>query len=392
MSDKNNPMPRTGSPLLFPEDPGNGYQGNGASRRKFLKRTGGATAATFLGWSASQQNIRAQNPPGGETPPPSEEDEDECEWEDAYAIWELPLQYDVDTLINLLWVEPSVKTYHSNDIANLRTYLGVTAGDKIEHTYTQRADWEECVKRDESGDVIEAPKRFKNLKYTYGPNKIEGMAFNSLNGGLTPYFSPVSSKFGYFLYTTSHFPNDKWVLGGMTVTAGDQGITGSPNSPTRYYPGGGTVNITDKSNPNYSKVRATFGAPPNNDGFDCHTVNAINEWDGTGLPEPENKNGVGNLELRHETWVTIKLLANAGPAVATYDGRYGEIDEEGNSMWPAFTLQDDKCEQVRLKDWQSSEEQILPGSIIYPGDHPDAPGLLWSAWKIHLIRPGTYTV
>jgi|GEM_PF-6048742 len=50
MNDKNNFIPRHGNPLFYPQDPSEGFQGGsgGLSRRKFLKRTGGATAAAFL--------------------------------------------------------------------------------------------------------------------------------------------------------------------------------------------------------------------------------------------------------------------------------------------------------------------------------------------------------
>ena len=46
MKDNNNFIPRHGSPLFYPQDPSEGFQGGagGLSRRKFLKRTGGATA------------------------------------------------------------------------------------------------------------------------------------------------------------------------------------------------------------------------------------------------------------------------------------------------------------------------------------------------------------
>ena len=41
---------RHGTPLFYPQDPSEGFQGasRGLSRRKFLKRTGGATAAAFF--------------------------------------------------------------------------------------------------------------------------------------------------------------------------------------------------------------------------------------------------------------------------------------------------------------------------------------------------------
>jgi len=50
MNDKNNFIPRHGNSLFYPHDPSEGFQGGsgGLSRRKFLKRTGGATAAAFL--------------------------------------------------------------------------------------------------------------------------------------------------------------------------------------------------------------------------------------------------------------------------------------------------------------------------------------------------------
>jgi len=50
MNDKNNFIPRHDSPLFYPQDPSVGFQGGsgGLSRRKFLKRTGGATAAAFF--------------------------------------------------------------------------------------------------------------------------------------------------------------------------------------------------------------------------------------------------------------------------------------------------------------------------------------------------------
>jgi len=61
MNDKNNFIPRHGSPLFYPQDLSEGFQGSsgGLNRRKFLKRTGGATAATFLAWQASSQRSGA---------------------------------------------------------------------------------------------------------------------------------------------------------------------------------------------------------------------------------------------------------------------------------------------------------------------------------------------
>jgi len=51
MNNKNNFIPRHGSPLFYPQDPSEGFQGGpgGLSRRKFLKRTGGATASVAIG-------------------------------------------------------------------------------------------------------------------------------------------------------------------------------------------------------------------------------------------------------------------------------------------------------------------------------------------------------
>lgn len=61
MNDKNNFIPRHGSPLFYPHDPSEGFQGSsgGIGRRKFLKRTGGATAGAFLSWSALNRQARA---------------------------------------------------------------------------------------------------------------------------------------------------------------------------------------------------------------------------------------------------------------------------------------------------------------------------------------------
>lgn len=52
MNNKNNFTPRHGSPLFSPTDPEKGFDagGGGQSRRKFLKRTGGVTAAAALAW------------------------------------------------------------------------------------------------------------------------------------------------------------------------------------------------------------------------------------------------------------------------------------------------------------------------------------------------------
>ena len=62
MKDNNNFIPRHGSPLFYPQDPSEGFQGasGGLSRRKFLKRTGGVTAAaTFAGWYLGLQPVNA---------------------------------------------------------------------------------------------------------------------------------------------------------------------------------------------------------------------------------------------------------------------------------------------------------------------------------------------
>jgi len=57
MNDKANPFPRVNTPLFFPEDPEFGFSSgtSGPSRRKFLKRTGGATLATAMSWVVTNQ-------------------------------------------------------------------------------------------------------------------------------------------------------------------------------------------------------------------------------------------------------------------------------------------------------------------------------------------------
>ncbi|MEJ6581257.1 MAG: hypothetical protein QNL33_07415 [Akkermansiaceae bacterium] len=62
MKDNNNFIPRHGSPLFYPQDPSEGFQGGagGMGRRKFLKRTGGATAGAFLSWNALSAQARAE--------------------------------------------------------------------------------------------------------------------------------------------------------------------------------------------------------------------------------------------------------------------------------------------------------------------------------------------
>ncbi len=61
MNDKNNFTPRNGGPLFYPVDPEKGFDGGGGrtSRRKFLKRTGGATFASFLAWQSTSLDARA---------------------------------------------------------------------------------------------------------------------------------------------------------------------------------------------------------------------------------------------------------------------------------------------------------------------------------------------
>lgn len=61
MNDKNNFIPSDGSPLFYPQDLSEGFQGGpgGSSRRKFLKRTGGATAVAFFGWQTSTMKLKA---------------------------------------------------------------------------------------------------------------------------------------------------------------------------------------------------------------------------------------------------------------------------------------------------------------------------------------------
>jgi hypothetical protein len=60
MNDKHNFIPRHGSPLFYPHDPEGGFQGSGGglSRRRFLKRTGGATASAFFAWHLSSSQLR----------------------------------------------------------------------------------------------------------------------------------------------------------------------------------------------------------------------------------------------------------------------------------------------------------------------------------------------
>lgn len=60
MNDKNNFIPRNGASLFYPTDPEKGFQGGGKqSRRKFLKRTGGATAGAFVAWNLTTKQARA---------------------------------------------------------------------------------------------------------------------------------------------------------------------------------------------------------------------------------------------------------------------------------------------------------------------------------------------
>jgi hypothetical protein len=63
MKESSNFIPRHGSPLFYPQDPSEGFQGGsgGLDRRKFLKRTGGATAAAFVSWGALSRDARADN-------------------------------------------------------------------------------------------------------------------------------------------------------------------------------------------------------------------------------------------------------------------------------------------------------------------------------------------
>jgi len=65
MNDKNNFIPRHDSPLFYPQDPSVGFQGGsgGLSRRKFLKRTGGATAATFVSWVTANKAFAGSSDP-----------------------------------------------------------------------------------------------------------------------------------------------------------------------------------------------------------------------------------------------------------------------------------------------------------------------------------------
>ena len=60
MNNKNNFIPRHGSPLFYPQDPSEGFQGasGGFSRRKFLKRTGGSSIAAVLASSAASREAR----------------------------------------------------------------------------------------------------------------------------------------------------------------------------------------------------------------------------------------------------------------------------------------------------------------------------------------------
>jgi hypothetical protein len=69
MNDKNNSIPRNGTPLFFPEDPENGFSSgsSGITRRKFLKRSGGATSATLIAWSIGSQAANATPPSESES-------------------------------------------------------------------------------------------------------------------------------------------------------------------------------------------------------------------------------------------------------------------------------------------------------------------------------------
>jgi hypothetical protein len=66
MNNQFNPLPRHGTPLFSPDERHDFGSTNGSSvatRRKFLKKTGGATAATSLAWLASSRMAGAS---GGE--------------------------------------------------------------------------------------------------------------------------------------------------------------------------------------------------------------------------------------------------------------------------------------------------------------------------------------
>lgn len=63
MDDKNYFIPRHGSPLFYPTDPQEGFQnsGGGLSRRKFLKRTGGATFSALLALGSERAAAKQSN-------------------------------------------------------------------------------------------------------------------------------------------------------------------------------------------------------------------------------------------------------------------------------------------------------------------------------------------
>jgi hypothetical protein len=391
MDDKDNFIPRYGSPLLFPEDPADGFQGNGVSRRRFLKRTGGATAATFLGWSAIQQNIRAQETEGGETTTEDESTPEDCDFWPGKAVWELPMEYDVDALIDILWGAtfstsngPVAVTSLFVDKAGLRSHLGVTVGQKIKHEFEQTVTWEECLTQ-EDGKGKE-PKKFKNLKWDYtGANLKEDVTI-AVNGTVS---LNQGKKFGYIMQTESYALGDKWTLGEVTVNPTSPNIVGSVVD--RYYPGGHAAQQAG------SKARAKFYKLTDYLRYDCKVVEAIGDWRGTGKPV-EEKAGVGNFEFIHNTYIRIDFWFDLGTGKILHQPYYAGKDNS------ALKLETGKQSKVTTTDWQNNREpNEKEGVFLAAGANP-AYGNIWvngveipntaggqaSSWKTEIKRPGTH--
>jgi len=340
---KDNFTPRHGSPLFFPEDPEDGFQGNRVSRRKFLKRSGSATASTFLGWSALQQNIRAQDPTGGETPPPDEStpEEEECEWDDAWVEWKLPLEIDVKKFVDDLWTDnptgdsgDTVQELYSTKTDLQNDLYGNPQVIKIPIEITQKVEWKECIFKDGQGkvDKTRQPEKFKNLSWTYGGSPAEGVEFKAAGGVL----DKLTGKVGYHISIQGHNmggpgnPKDRWILGGMVVyahpAAYSPGITGSSASPL-YYPGGVGQDDYDE---NIHKARAVFTKPPQDPLFDCQELKATGKWEGTGHPDPK-KSGVSELMVLHTSQnIRVRFY------VKLSDGTIITVNENINDPKAAF--------------------------------------------------------
>lgn len=269
------------SPLISPHHPARKLKSAikpiAHTRRTFLKSSAGVGLAVVFGLPT--EDAQAADEPSGS-------------WWPASVVFTLKVEYKADELVDYCWDKNTIPPAGSApvkvkdqfaDKAALLLYLGLNAGQKMPHTFTQTVTWDEWLS-DPLG-YGDTPDRFRKLSYVYGSNLALNVVFDPFR------LAAPAAKYGVHGWTEGYFPKDTWTLTGITLGINSPHILGSPGNPTRYYSSGNTTEGTN------DKAMATFWESGASLKADCKSVTASGNWNGT------NNTGVGGLEVSHSTWV-----------------------------------------------------------------------------------------